>query len=285
MCVGFTIGFFYTHLSRFTSQSRLENVDVWAEKKEICSQLLVGQAQIVHDFLAMICTRWAEPPHNSWCIIDDNFVPLWYNTANRGTFQLSFVRPKSVPNGHGVTENVPVTPGPEHDHLMSRFIFLDEVTGEKYVEYIEPLVSTLRFPLSRCLQAVPETEEYKYHYVMFRGWIIPPPNIRNKKSLYFDAGASSWNKGPGGPSLEYITHMWHRHGITFDQIQTFHGQTKPDEFYEEIPREWLGKVHFRQCNVSSSETDDGESNPFLPSFINRHSNPEDYVLFKVSPAM
>jgi len=272
---------FVSYRSSEWEQMWVDNVDKWAEKQEICSVLLVEQAQILHDFLKVTCTRWVTAPYANWCIIDDNFVPLWYNTANRATFEVSFVRPIAVPKEHPISDNEPVTPGPEHDHLMSRFIFFDELTGTNYVEYIEPLISTLRFPLAKCLQPEPATDEYKYHFVVFRGWIIPPPGIKAERAVYFDAGASSWSGGAGGPSLEYFTHMWHRHGIDFDQIQAFDLQTSPDNFYSQVPKEWQGKVHYRQCAVSSSAGDDSEEHPFLPTFINRHTSASDYVLFKV----
>ena len=48
-----------------------------------------------------------------------------------------------------------------------------------------------------------------------------PPERYIPKAYYFDAGASSWNSGAGGPSLSYFTEVWKRHGIDFDHIEAW----------------------------------------------------------------
>ena len=193
---------FVSYSSSKWEQMWLKNADFWAEGRMICGVLKSDQKEFVHDFLNLTCTSRYHPPFENWCIIDDDWRPLWYNTANRDTFELSWENPLADEHTAQVDEPSAVIPGPEHEHIVSKFVFFDEEANEEYVEYIEPLVSHLRFPLAKCIDSVPDKPEYKHHYTTFRGYVIPPPGIRNDNALYFDAGASSWEKGSGGPSLK-----------------------------------------------------------------------------------
>jgi hypothetical protein len=258
----------------------LNNVDTWEKEKKICEVLNTEQAHYIHDFLKMLCSSFVAAPYDSWCVINDDFMPLWYNAGNQDSLEIAWDRPSSIPKEVLVTPPKPVTPGPEHSRIASKFVFLDEESGEEFVEYIEPLVSHLRFPLSKCL--VPPTEELKYHDTLFRGWIIPPPPVlRGNRAIYVDAGASSWDKGFGGPSLKYFTNTWKRHGVIFDETYAFEMQTPAEKFYQTLPQEYHSIVHYRQCAVSSSPKEDSKEHPFLPLFINRGTHVNDYVLFKL----
>ena len=151
------------------------------------------------------------------------------------------------------------------------------------VEYIEPLISHLRFPLAHCVDGEPEGDEtYKFHPVMFRGWIIPPPQIdRASKKFYFDAGASDWMHGKGGPSLDYFVKIWERSGHEFDEIHAFEMETSEKKFKKSVPKEYKEITHYKQCAVSSKEEDHSEDNPFLPLLIKELTEPNDFVLFKL----
>ena len=258
----------------------MDNVNQWAESKQICDVLLNDQAQMVHDFLNLTCTSRYVGEFSNWCIIDDEYHPLWYNTANRHEFQLLWESP--LPPKAELGPPAPVIPGPQHEHIVSKFVFLDETTNEYHVEYIEPLVSHLRFPLCKCIGNVPDKPEYKYHYTTFRGWIIPPPpGIPRDRALYFDAGASSWDEGSGGPSLKYFFNMWQRHEISFDSIFAFEMTTPSDEFYKAIPLYYKSLTNYKQCAVSSKPEDDSDETPFLPNLIKRAATMDDYVVFKL----
>jgi hypothetical protein len=73
------------------------------------------------------------------------YRPLWYNTEDRTKFNVSFDQPPEL-DGIPIPPPKPVKPGPEHEHIVSKFVFVDETTGLEYTEYIEPLVSHLRHP-------------------------------------------------------------------------------------------------------------------------------------------
>ena len=160
---------------------------------------------------------------------------------------------------------------------------MDEATGKKHVEYIEPLVSHLRWPLAGCIDLNAD------HWI-FRGYVIPPPAAAaaGRKSYYFDAGASSWNAGGGGPSLSYFSHMWGRHGIHFDEIRAFEMTTPAKEFHDTVPAAMKKRTFYQQCAVSSTMQGHTQATPFIPKLIADMTEPDSYVLFKLdidSPAV
>jgi hypothetical protein len=230
--------------------------------------------------------------------MDDFSAPIYYNTSSRsGSLQLSFDRPRGLKNFLKRIPPIqpePVIPTERDEHVVSKFVFRDSETGEEFVEYIEPLVSHLRFPLSGCLRRVRNA----YGYLLTKSYIIPPdPSLRSTrprfgnatranpyhdKFLYFDAGASSWSQGEGGASLEYFANMWQRHGIVFDEIYAFEATTSPDEFYKSIPTSfWSNRTTYQQGYVSSRLEDDAPATPFIPKFIQHHATVRDYVIFKL----
>jgi hypothetical protein len=146
---------FVSYTSSEWEQLWLDHVDEWQEKQQICQVLLNDQLDYVREFITSMCTSRYLPPYESWCILDDTIYPLWYDTNSTEGFKRSKLRWKKSPLPMDATIDGParpVTPGPDHERVMSKFVFLDEVTGKEYVEYIEPLVSHLRFPLAKCLK-------------------------------------------------------------------------------------------------------------------------------------
>jgi hypothetical protein len=163
-------------------------------------------------------------------------------------------------------------------------VFRDDQSGEEYTEYIEPLVSHLRFPLCKCANFIPiGNDRYHWHSIIFKGYIIPPPpTLKVGKKYYFDAGASTWNHGHTGSSLKYFHDMWSRSGHVFDDIFAFEYGTAVEEFYKSVPENVKDHVHYQQCAVvSSPEEEKLGIEPFLPSVIKREATAADYVLFKL----
>ena len=112
----------------------LEFGDQWSNAKQICGVLLNDQPQFVHDFINATCTSRYLPPNDNWCIIDDEYRPLFYNSANRDTFQLTWEAP--LPRDAKISKPQPVVPTKQQEHIFSKFTFLDEVTGEEYVRTV-----------------------------------------------------------------------------------------------------------------------------------------------------
>jgi len=164
---------------------------------------------------------------------------------------------------------------------MSKFVFYDEIKKQHFIEYIEPLVSHLRFPLSNCMKPFPGTDEFDIYTTLFRGWLLPPPSIREtERVLYFDVGAKGWDQGfeEGGPSLKYFTSVWGRYEIPFDSLYVFDQETTNEEFYGTVPLPFQSRTHFKQCPLSASPLNDSKEHPFIPKFINDNSDDNDYVM-------
>ena len=106
--------------------------------------------------------------------------------------------------------------------------------------------------------------------MFFRGYVIPPPHIRNSRASYVDAGASSWSEGNGGPSLSYLFEMWKRDGTTLDEIYAFEKSTTEESFYKYAPVYYMDRIRYKQRAVSSPPDKDSDKTPFLPFFIRQH---------------
>jgi hypothetical protein len=256
----------------------LDNVQNWTEEEEICQVFYDHESnrRYMHAFLDLLCTSTIlDSTHQDWCVMDDDYRPLFYHTKQNksvGENYSLFFHSESPFKDMNLTTLLsstprPLRPGPEHEDLVSKFVFLDEETGEEYVEYIEPLVSHLRFPLARCLP----TKIFPIPYSLFRGYVIPPPEPpRGASAVYFDAGASSWSQGGGGPSLKFFVNVWKRHGIDFQDIFAFEMTTSSDDFYKDVPPQYKNRTHYQQCAVSSLPEGETTENPFIPHVIERY---------------
>jgi hypothetical protein len=230
------------------------------------------------------CTHHYKDTH--WCSVDDGTGDrrrFWFNLDTGKVAREE--PPEKPPKGFSSwsqmlkSQNKVKTFAPEElesgnglPMVFSRFDFMDEVTGQTYSEYIEPLVSHLRHPLSACYQNASYTT---------RAYLIPPSKnspIKSKK-YYFDAGASRWSSGEGGPSLSFFTEMWKLHaGIEFDHIECWEGTTRPETFYSTVPESYKARTHYNQQYIASSPN---KAEPFVPAVIRSMTKKEDYVLFKL----
>jgi hypothetical protein len=135
-------------------------------------------------------------------------------------------------------------------------------------EYIEPLVSHLRHPLARCL--------FGDTFLIDRSYVLPG-NPGSSKTFLFDAGASHWSQGAGGPSLSYFTSVWKRYGFDWSHIEGWEGGTTVAKFEATVPQEWRSRTHFHQDWISTSP----DKQPFVPDVIRSTASKEDYVVFKL----
>eukprot|EP00548_Thalassiothrix_antarctica_P018692 CAMPEP_0194194686 /NCGR_PEP_ID=MMETSP0154-20130528/75721_1 /TAXON_ID=1049557 /ORGANISM="Thalassiothrix antarctica, Strain L6-D1" /LENGTH=704 /DNA_ID=CAMNT_0038919137 /DNA_START=62 /DNA_END=2176 /DNA_ORIENTATION=- len=255
----------------------LNNIEKWGKQQTICQVLMREHKSYIHDFLEVLCTSRLEPgPYGSWCVIDDGELQLWFNEGNHEALEIYWQRPKVIPFDLPVPPPQAVVPPPgKYDHVLSKMTFMDEQTGEKYEEYIEPLVSHLRFPLSKCMPV--DDEQFYFHDTIFKGFIIPPPPvIRGDRAIFYDAGSPDWIKGP-----RYFLNTWLRHGIKFDDVFSYDERTTPEEYYSTIPLEIQPQIHYKQCTIASDEADNFPDHPFLPSVIIEGTTENDYVMFKL----
>jgi len=310
---------FVSYTSSRWEEIWLANIDDWQKSESICDVMLSPEhVKFMYDFLKSTCTNGFQDPYSNWCMIDDEMHPMYFNTDNHDKIEFHWDAteyPNTFWSGPEditlVSDGEPtrvIRPTSDVEHVFSKFVFLDETTGEEYVEYIEPLVSHLRFPLSKCEEDDKTSRWYQILYsrgLEYRGYVVPPAGVRNERKLYFDAGASNWSKISKGSSLQYFYNMWKRQGIEWDHIFAYEMTTSPDEFWETVPEEHRELITYRQCAVSSApqqqqqqqqqednsnhniinnnskEEEEEEEHPFLPYEIRRHAKAEDYVLFKL----
>lgn len=261
--------------------------DLEKSNEEIC-QLLGTQSNLTRRFLHATCTHFSE----EWCQIDDTYRSMWFHLrtgelrVGRNRLPVDQKRIKFGP------EQVVRVVAQDDEDLFSRFYF-QLPNGKIHVEYIEPLVGVLRHPLACC------ESTYRYNASVMGGndgsnskckvnalytsrghYLAPNRTLASRRrAFYFDAGASHWNKGKGGPSLSYFHHVWKRQGLPLDAIYAFEARTKNETFFESIPVQYRHIFHYQQTYVRSN-AEDG-SGPFLPHEIQKLATKEDYVLFKL----
>lgn len=239
-----------TYHSSKWEQLWLDNIEEW-QNHQIC-QALSKQKEQIHAFMKDTCSATTN---TEWCLIDDSVHQVWYNTKNG---QSTLQKPFSVTL---VTPLKKMTP--QDDSIWSYFELPD---GKR--EYIEPLVSHLRHPLARCL--------FGNTFLVDRSYVLPG-NPGSSKTFLFDAGASHWSQGAGGPSLSYFTSVWKRYGFDWSHIEGWEGGTTVAKFEATVPQEWRSRTHFHKDWISTSP----DKQPFVPDVIRSTASKEDYVVFKL----
>jgi hypothetical protein len=117
-------------------------------------------------------------------------------------------------------------------------------------------------------------------FLVDRSYVIPGSfrdTTGKGKTFLFDAGASSWNDGAGGPSLSYFAEVWKRHGFHWDKIEAWEATTPSNAFYNTVPGEWKDKTEYHQEFISTNPS----QSPFVPTVIEQKTSKEDYVVFKL----
>ena len=264
-----------TYHSSEWEQLWVANIGKWQDERSICEAML-NQTDYLGAFMTDLCSAATDTP---WCLIDDSVNRFWFHTLD-GRVHGSYIHdelhaPSRPPEITRVYEIEPVTPS--DPRVWSRFEKTNLETGETEVEYIEPLVGHLRHPLALC-------GRYGRHFLLDRSYILPGLKAQREKkkkpaalSYLYDAGASSWASGEGGPSLIYFAEYWRRFGFDWTLIEAFEGNTLPHTFRETVPLEWQTRVKYHHANVTVAPS----SWPFIPSVIQGNRSLDDYVVFKL----
>jgi hypothetical protein len=260
----------------------LKHIEALSESRLVCHVLLDDQLQYLRQYLEILCNRRLQSPYENWCVIDDGYAPLWFNLQNENRLELTFERP--VPLLAHVSPPELIVPDSKYEEILSKFTFIDEITGETYVEYIEPLVGHLRFPIQKCLHPFPVTPQYRNSFLSFRGWIIPPPPVlKGENVLIVDAGGSkpSWESQRGGVTLKYLTETWREYGVDVDRLLVLSEDTSPEEFLPNVPSNIASKISFLKSRLAESSDAHSKETPFLPTIIQENSSKDDYVILKL----
>jgi hypothetical protein len=234
----------------------LENIREW-QKGGIC-KAISKQHEQVRAFMNDTCSARTNTP---WCLIDDSVHQVWYHTVD------GRVQERKPGEIREVYVLQPISPS--DPKIWSWFERRDMITGKFEYEYIEPLVSHLRHPLARC-------GPHGDIFLIDRSYVLPGVS-GTKKAYLFDAGASSWIDGAGGPSLSYFAQVWSRHGFVWERIEAWEGSTPSEKFYSTVPPAWKSKTEYHQQWISTTPS----KQPFVPSVIQEKVTKEDYVVFKL----
>lgn len=200
---------------------------------------------------------------------------MWYNSANRDAFEVYIDKTPMILDG--------VEPPPlemvdfENERfkgVASEMVYRDDDTGEEYVEYIEPLVAQLKFPLAECLE-----KPGKPLLADFASFVIPPPAIRaGRRTILYDVGSPDWSR------LEYVVEEWAARGAEFEFIVSYalSGDETSDAFLTTLPEEHASHVfrnYFQLVDEQNAVT--SPNKVFVPVQIGQEAQEDDYVLLKL----
>jgi hypothetical protein len=252
----------------------VDHIQEFEKSTLICRTILHGKKQTarVHDFLNLLCTSRAPPPHQNYCYFFDHQHFVWYDSSDRSEFKLYM---DTIPLELDTMTPPPVRPFLPNDSwnfVASKFTYHDEVSGLDYVEYIEPLVAQLRFPLAECLD-----NDYPL-LADFASYVIPPTTLERNpgRTLLYDVGSKDWS------SMEYIVEEWGKHGIPLQHYQLFSftqdGKESRDEFLKTVPEHHQGRIVRTYMPFSAERSSD---KLYLPDWIQTETNAQDYVMVKL----
>mmetsp|Transcript_26308 Transcript_26308/g.43929 ORF Transcript_26308/g.43929 Transcript_26308/m.43929 type:complete len:494 (+) Transcript_26308:104-1585(+) len=270
----------------------VDEIDDIMEAKSICRNLMSTPTQLekLHDFMEVICTasiqvndvkEGGDQTQTTWCYYHDQTHYMWYNVDNRAEFELYVDQTPAALKGVEPPEPAALILSDDHwAPIVSKLVYFDEFADEEYVEYIEPLVGTLRFPLAECLPDQPLLADVA-------SYIIPPPYLyrTDGRRILYDVGSKDWSR------LQYVVEQWALHDIDFTDIMSFSGSsgsssgasqikeatddfpaTVPAKHQEHIYREYLPLVDFPSPDKATI---------FLPALIQEMTQVNDYVLLKL----
>ena len=253
----------------------IDQIDDIIEAKSLCRSLLGSdeQKKKIHMYLDAICgNRSSEPGKLHWCHYEDATHYVWYNSDNLDEFEIYV---------NEMPEELTVLPDydfpdltPEKANaILSKLIFYDEFTQGEYTEYIEPLVSHLRFPLAACMPSVPLLAELSIG-VMSPGYL----ERTNFRKILYDYGSSDWGR------LTYIIKVWGLYHSEFSEVISYStftaGQEWNDPFPKTVPDSESGRVVREYMELTDAPTDD-PSKVFIPDKITEQVVVNDYILLKL----
>ena len=247
-------------------------LDFFVHKGKICEFLMENNgADHVRDFMLATCNYQVEDADT--CVTDDTTNPVAIRSSN---FEVSSVDPVL-----DTTRLLPTDIGDQFQHVFSRFVYLDKTTNEEFVEYIEPLVSLLRHPLTCCEHSYPYGSSHlqpqpakgqpcQGYLTTSKTYIVPPPattttRIGAGRKLMFSSGSSSWASSSKKASIGWLHDVWQRQGLVFDKIFA----TGRADTFGRLPTQHKPKVDYHKA---------APDEPLLPKLIQGIATKQDFVM-------
>mmetsp|Transcript_26310 Transcript_26310/g.43936 ORF Transcript_26310/g.43936 Transcript_26310/m.43936 type:complete len:481 (+) Transcript_26310:104-1546(+) len=265
----------------------VDEIDDIMEAKSICRNLMSTPTQLekLHDFMEVICTasiqvndvkEGGDQTQTTWCYYHDQTHYMWYNVDNRAEFELYVDQTPAALKGVEPPEPAALILSDDHwAPIVSKLVYFDEFADEEYVEYIEPLVAQLRFPLTECL-----TKKKMPLLAEFASYVIPPPNFDrvNGRTILYDLGSPDWSR------MEYVVEEWLAHGTDFKYMISY-STTKDQEsdaFLQTIPDQHAEKIFRHYLPLADHPVDNPKTQGlFIPDKIKDMAAPDDYILLKL----
>ena len=249
----------------------IDQIDDIMEAKSLCRSLLGSDAQKekMHKFLVHKCSIRTS---DGWCYFEDATHFVWYNSENRDTFEIYVnERPDSISVLPQMTN--PRELSDPDGTVLSKFVFFDEVANEEYTEYIEPLVSHLRFPLAGCKPNLPLLAELTIG-VLSPGYL----DRTNLRKIIYDYGSSDWGR------VHFILKEWGLYNTEFSEIISYStykaGEEAEDLFPKTVPRRERGRVFREYLELVDAPSED-PSKVFIPEKITEEAVVNDYIILKL----
>jgi hypothetical protein len=179
--------------------------------------------------------------------------------------------------------STPPLPSAEAERALSFHAVLDACTGEtRALIPIEPLVGFLRHPEAHCnLVQFPRASPFPL--VQSKSYLIPAWHTEawphdKTPALFFDLGASLYNKGSGGASTKWFVDEYRALGIPFDRIYAWEATPHRDAaIYEAMPEAIMDRTAY--YNVPVDATVGAKHNPWRT--LRAVATPRDFVVVKI----
>jgi hypothetical protein len=256
-------------------------VDDLVRTDTVCHQIALD-AELIKSFFNSTCSGYfieniTQSNQQGWCVMDDTQLPLFFNVKSG---KVGGARPSAIQ----------AAPYPQlqplrvkDDKVFSKLIYQRRDHDDKtiQIDYIEPLVNRLRYPLDCCEHAYPYGANFKKpppnckatkRLGVFRGHYIPMEihDADFEKFHYFDVGGTTdWKRARS--SLTYVTQVWQRHKILFDWIHIYEATIPLDKFLKNVPPAETAKLDYRLENTTLD----------IVQEIVSQTLPNDYVVWKL----
>jgi len=123
---------------------------------------------------------------------------------------------------------------------------------------IEPLVGFLRHPQMHCMQ-LPRSQQWQFVTTkahLLPSWateVWPGGDKSSSLAIFFDLGASLYNKGGGGASMKWFVDEYAARGIRFDRVFAWEAAAHSDsKIYSAMPNDIVDRISYYNLPVDAA---------------------------------
>eukprot|EP00971_Amphidinium_carterae_P008768 172652-Amphidinium_carterae.1 len=159
-------------------------------------------------------------------------------------------------------------------------MYQNTCTNELKYSYIEPLAGPLRHPGVCIRPFVKHWDRFKFskNWMVLDQWDVHKGMTQYSQVYYFDAGASTWEKGLGGASQAWFDTTYDSLCAPFDGYWMWEvTPTDAAKVFRVLPRHV--KPKYRWYNIPASPNRSDSDSPLF--HVTQVAKPQDYVVFKL----